>query len=79
MLQKASHDADSADVFRNPSQPRQKAADAADNQADLYAGLGGLGQLFQNIVIGDGVYLNGNPAAGALGDLLIDQEQQPLF
>ncbi|MPM27703.1 hypothetical protein SDC9_74216 [bioreactor metagenome] len=63
MLQKPAHNAAHADGLRPPRHAGQQTADTPDDQAHRYAGLGGLGELIQQLPVGEGVELEQYPGA----------------
>ena len=80
MLQKAPHPENTRIWSVSPRHPRPQAADAPHVEGDGHAGLAGLGQLVDELPVGDRVDLDEDagllPPSGLL-DLPVHQLQQP--
>ena len=75
MLEPATHDAANGDVFRLAGHAGQQARDAAHNEVDLHARAARLGDLVDDLAVGDGVHLEPDMrlfARARLGDLAVD-------
>ena len=75
MLEPATHDAANGDVFRLAGHAGQQARDAAHDEVDLYACAARLGDLVDDLAVGDGVHLEPNVrlfARARLGNLTVD-------
>ena len=82
MLQIAAHDGKDPDAVGEPGHPRPQAADAAHVHSDVHPGLAGLGQLVDQLPVGDRVALEenaGGPAAPGLGGFSVDQGDEPVL
>ena len=77
VLQIAAHDAGDMDVLRPGGDAGAQAADAPQDQLDLDPCLGGLRQLVHHLPLRHGVGLDADTALGALGDLPVDELQEP--
>lgn len=79
VLQKAPHHAGDGDVLRVAGDAGPQAADAADDEIDPNPCTRGLGQLFHDIVVGEGVHLHDDAAVAAPGGLFPDEQEDDLL
>ena len=76
---KAPHHAGDGDVLRVAGDAGPQAADAADDEIDPNPCTRGLGQLFHDIVVGEGVHLHDDAAVAAPGGLFPDEQEDDLL
>ena len=79
MLKPAPDHAFDHDVLGLARNPRPQAADAADEQLDLHAGLRALDELFHDLGAVHGVDLHPDPSRRPLGDLAVQVFDHPAF
>lgn len=72
MLQKAPDDAGDIDILRFTGYTRQDAADAANDELNLYACAGRFGQLVDDLAFGDGIGLDAGITILAKRDVRAD-------
>ena len=77
MLQIPAHDAGHMDVLRPGGDARAHTADAPQDELHLNPRLAGLRQLVDDLPLGHGVGLDADKALRTLGNLSVDQLQQP--
>lgn len=76
VLQKPAHHAGDADVVCAAGNTRQEAANAPDDELDLYPCLGGIPELINDLPLGDRVGLDADIPLAAQPDLLVYAPQE---